>query len=62
MPALIYRWYFGAHTLKALKRNILGFAGVAPIRETLIGSVETMKPARRLLWLGTLTRMGSGAR
>ena len=25
--------------------NILGFAGVAPIRETLIGSIESMKPA-----------------
>ena len=61
MPALIYRWYFGAHTLKALKRNILGFAGVAPIRETLIGSIESMKQAQRLNWLGRLTRMGSAA-
>ena len=61
MPALLYRWYFGAHTLKALKRNILGFAGVAPIRQTLIGSVESMKQAQRLAWLGKLTRMGSAA-
>ena len=61
MPALIYRWYFGAHALKALKRNILGFAGVAPMRETLIGSVESMRPARRLDWLGKSTRMGNAA-
>jgi len=61
MPALIYRWYFGAHALKALKRNILGFAGVSPIRETLIGSVESMKPAQRLDWLGRLMRLGSTA-
>ena len=61
IPALIYRWYFGAHALKALKRNILGFAGVAPIRETLIGSVESMRPAQRLDWLGKLTRMGNAA-
>ena len=61
MPALLYRWYFRAHTLKALKRNILGFAGVAPIRETLIGSVESMKQAQRLDWLGRLTRMGNAA-
>ena len=61
MPALVYRWYFGGHSLKALKRNILGFAGVAPIRETLIGSVESMKQAQRLNWLGGLTRMGSAA-
>ena len=38
MPALIYRWYFRAHSVKALERNILGFAGIAPIHETLIGS------------------------
>lgn len=61
MPALLYRWYFGAHSLKALKRNILGFAGIAPIRETLIGSVESLKQAKRLGWLGKLTRMGSAA-
>jgi putative NADPH-quinone reductase len=61
MPALVYRWYFGAHSLKALKRNILGFAGVAPIRETLIGSIDTMTPAQRLGWLAKLTLMGSGA-
>ena len=61
MPALLYRWYFRAHTLKALKRNILGFAGVAPIRETLIGSVEGMKQAQRVAWLGKLTRMGGAA-
>jgi putative NADPH-quinone reductase len=57
MPALLYRWHFRAHTLKAPKRNILGFAWVAPIRETLIGSVESMKQAQRLHWLGRLTRM-----
>jgi len=61
MPALLYRWYFRAHTLKALKRNILGFAGVAPIRETLIGSVEGMKQAQRVAWLDKLTRMGGAA-
>ena len=61
MPALLYRWYFRAHSLKALKRNILGFAGVAPIRQTLIGSVESMKQPERLGWLGKLARMGSAA-
>lgn len=27
MPAFVFRWYFGAHSLKSLKRNILGFCG-----------------------------------
>lgn len=36
----IYRWYFRAHSLKRLERNILGFCGGGPIRESLIGMVE----------------------
>jgi putative NADPH-quinone reductase len=40
MPAMVYRWYFRAHSLKALERNILGFVGIAPIHETLIGGVD----------------------
>ena len=37
MPALVYRWYFRAHSVKSLERNILGFVGIAPVHETLIG-------------------------
>lgn len=40
MPALFYRLYFGAHSVKSLERNILRFTGIAPVRHTLIGNVE----------------------
>lgn len=40
MPALAYRWIFGAHSLKSLEKNILQFAGVRPVRESLFGLVE----------------------
>lgn len=40
MPALAYRLVFGAHSLKNLEKNILQFAGVKPIRESLFGLVE----------------------
>lgn len=40
MPALVYRWYFLAHSLKSLERNILGSSGVRPIRTTILGSVD----------------------
>jgi putative NADPH-quinone reductase len=40
MPALAYRWYFGAHSLKSLEKNILKFSGVKPIRESLFGLVD----------------------
>ena len=40
MPAFVYRWYFGGHSLKSLERNILRFVGIRPVRESLIGMVE----------------------
>lgn len=40
MPAFLYRWFYRAHSLKSLERNILSFVGLGPIRETLIGSIE----------------------
>jgi putative NADPH-quinone reductase len=61
MPALVYRWYFRAHSLKALERNILGFAGIAPIRETLVGSVDGLSEAQRQKWLGKLESLGRRA-
>lgn len=39
MLALNYRWYFGAHSLKCLKRNILSACGIGPIRSSVIGGV-----------------------
>ena len=59
MPAAVYRWYFRAHSLKALERNILGFVGIGPIRETLIGMVEDMEPAQRDEWLTKMRSLGT---
>ena len=61
MPALVYRFVFRAHSLKALERNILGFVGIAPIHETLVGSVEGMDVAEREEWLRKLRRLGARA-
>jgi putative NADPH-quinone reductase len=60
MPALVYRWYFGAHSLKSFERNVLRFCGVGPIRETLIGRVEA-KPAVRERWLEKMRDLGRSA-
>jgi len=59
MPSLVYRWYFRAHSLKALERNILGFVGIAPIHETLIGSVEALSAPERERWLHKLGVLGA---
>jgi putative NADPH-quinone reductase len=42
MPAVVYRWYFRAHGLKSLKRNILRFVGFAPVRDTIVGNLASV--------------------
>jgi putative NADPH-quinone reductase len=61
MPAAVYRWYFGAHGLKSLQRNILSFVGFKPVRSTLIGLVEGASAKRRAGWLAKLEKLGSAA-
>lgn len=40
MPALVYRLYFLALGVRMLKRNILHFVGIRPVRVMMVGSVE----------------------
>ena len=58
MPAFIYRFFFGAHGLRNLKRNILGFCGVRPITSTLIGMIERKDPRMHERWLKTMETFG----
>ena len=58
MPSFIYRWIFFAHSLKSLERNILGFAGIGPIKSTLIGNVEGMNEQQRMGWLDEVRGLG----
>jgi len=62
MPALVYRWYFGAHGLKSLERSILGFCGIGPCRENLFGRIETASAGRRARWIEAMHRFGAAAR
>jgi putative NADPH-quinone reductase len=60
MPALVYRWFFGAHSLKSLERNILRFSGIGPIRESLVGTVEG-SDRHRQRWLAKMRALGRAA-
>jgi putative NADPH-quinone reductase len=59
MPAFVYRWIFFAHSLRSVKRSMLGFTGIKPIRATLIGNIEGMTEARRMAWLDELRGLGT---
>lgn len=61
MPALVYRWYFRAHSVKSLERNILGFVGIAPVRETLVGMVGKLDTATAGKWQDKMRRLGRKA-
>lgn len=61
MPAFVYRWFFRAHGLKNLKRNILRFVGFSPVRATLLGGIATGRKTtieRRLAEVKDLGRRG----
>jgi putative NADPH-quinone reductase len=57
MPALAYRLLFLAHSLRSLERNILKFAGLSPVRSTVIGSVSTSAD-HRTAWLARVRALG----
>lgn len=58
MPALIYRWYFRAHSVKSLERNILGFVGFSPVNETLVGNVGSLDEKGVKKWIENLATLG----
>lgn len=61
MPALVYRWFFRAHSVKSLERNILGFVGIAPVDETLIGTVGALTAEAADRWLAKMRKLGRQA-
>jgi putative NADPH-quinone reductase len=61
MPAPLYRWYFRAHSLRSLQRNILKFVGFGSIRSTLIGNVAGLSKDKRMQWLDDLRALGRAA-
>jgi putative NADPH-quinone reductase len=62
MPGWWYRWYFRAHSLRSLQRNILRFIGFRSVRATLIGSVTAISGQQRAQHLETMRALGQVAR
>jgi putative NADPH-quinone reductase len=61
MPAVAYRWFYGAHSVKSFERNILKFIGIKPIERSLYGMVEEVDDAARAGWLDELRSLGREA-
>ena len=58
MPALFYRAYYGAHSVRSFKRNILELVGIDPVETSLIGNVEG-SAKRRERWLSKMRDYGA---
>ncbi len=59
MPAFFFRWFYFAHGLRSLERNILSFCGFGPVRDCIIGMVEDPSDRRRRDWLKKIERLGT---
>ncbi len=59
MPGLFYRWYFGAHGYRNLKRNILKFCGIKPVKHCFVGLANAKRPEGRQRWLERIESLGS---
>lgn len=58
MPPLFFRWFYFAHGIAGLKRNILSFVGLGPVRQTFYG-MGGAKGAGR--WLDEMRALGKKA-
>ena len=58
MPAVVYRLFFRAPSVKSLRRDVLGFVGIGPVADTLIGLTPPPRAAR---WLDRLHALGRAA-
>lgn len=58
MPVLVYRWLYLSHSLRSLERNVLKFAGIGPIRETLFGMADESGEPAFNRWISQMTALG----
>lgn len=61
MPAPFYRFWYLGHGVAGMRRNILNFVGIGPVRETLFGMVEGAGDAKRRKWIAAMHALGKRA-
>jgi putative NADPH-quinone reductase len=62
MPGLLYSVWYRGHGLAGLRRNILNFVGIDPVRTTLFGMVADGGEPRHAAWLEKMRSLGADAR
>ena len=57
-PSWIYRWYFGRPGHNTMKKTILQFCGVRPVRITEVGPIKNSTDKKRKKWLARIHEIG----
>ena len=61
IPSVVYRLWFLGHGIAGMKRSILHFVGITPVRETLFGMVAGASDATRAKWVSQMRNLGERA-
>jgi putative NADPH-quinone reductase len=62
MPTWLYRWYFRAHSVRSLRRNVLRFIGFRRVGITLLGGAGQLSRRQREACLQRVRRLGERGR
>jgi len=57
-PSWVYRWVYGRPGHNTMKKTILEFCGIKPVRITEVGPVRNSTDAKRKQWLAQVRALG----
>lgn len=57
-PSLYYRLFFGRPSVNQLKKSVLEFCGIKPVKVTYVGIVKTSDEVMRKKWLEKIQGLG----
>ncbi len=60
-PGWYYRLMFGRPSVNQMKRAVLEFCGVSPVKVTYVGRVKNASETAKAKWLNKVTRLGEQA-
>jgi len=57
-PGWYYRWVYGRPSVNQLKKSVLEFCGIKPVKVTFIGIIKTSDESARNQWLEKIRKLG----
>lgn len=57
-PGLYYRFFFGRPSVNQLRKSVLEFCGVKPVKVTYVGIIKTSDIKQREVWLEKIKLLG----